>query len=176
MAPKDYVKRGQAKKQVQQPSTPFPWIRLSITLILIIGFVAFLWHIKDEKAEVVEQPKPVQIQEDDPLPEAPEEKWEFMKILPDPNTTVEVEVPEQETSNKKYIMQCGSFRKIAQAEAMRATIAFQGLESKVNTTEGKNGVWHRVVLGPYTSKRQGERDRHKLQKASITTCRIWETS
>lgn len=174
MAPKDYVKRGQTKKQAPPPRAPFPWIRLGITLILIIGFIAFLWHIKDEKAEVVEQQKPQQAKEEAPLPEAPEEKWEFMKILPDPDTTVEVDVPEQQGSDKTYIMQCGSFRKKEQAEAMRAKIAFQGLESKVKATNGKNGLWHRVVLGPYTSKRQGERDRHKLQKASITTCRIWQ--
>ncbi|MCY7296667.1 SPOR domain-containing protein [Alteromonas sp. a30] len=172
MAPKDYVSRGQSKKQ-PPPRQPFPWIRLSITLILIIGFVAFLWYIQDKQADVVEKQRATPTQKKDPLPEKPKEKWEFMKILPDPNTTVEVEVPDQPESNKTYIMQCGSFRKLAQAEAMRATIAFQGLESKVKTTDGKNGVWHRVVLGPYSSKRDGERDRHKLRRASITTCQIW---
>lgn len=172
MAPKDYVSRGQAT-QPAPPRPPFPWIRLSITLILIIGFVVFLWYIKDEKADIVEQQKSSPTQSKSTLPAKPEEKWEFMKILPDPKTTVEVEVPEQEVSDKTYIMQCGSFRRLEQAEAMRAKIAFQGLESNVKTTDGKNGVWHRVVLGPYKSKRQGERDRHKLQRASITTCRIW---
>lgn len=174
MAPKDYVSRGQTRKRQPPPSPPFPWIRLSITLILIIGFIAFLWYIKDEKADIVEQQQTQPVESTDPLPDKPEEKWEFMKILPDPDTTVEVDVPEQQGSDKTYIMQCGSFRKIEQAETMRAKIAFQGLESKVKTTNGKKGLWHRVVLGPYTSKRKGERDRHKLQKASITTCRIWQ--
>ncbi len=173
MAPKDYVSRGQAP-QTAPPRPPFPWIRLSITLILIIGFVAFLWYIKDEKADVVEKQRTSTSQPKDTLPEKPKEKWEFMKILPDPKTTVEVELPEEQAANKNYIMQCGSFRRLEQAEAMRAKIAFQGLESQVKTTDGKNGKWHRVVLGPYTSKRTAERHRHKLQRASITTCRIWE--
>lgn len=173
MAPKDYVGRGQAKKHQAPSRPPFPWVRFTITLALIIGFVVFLWYIRETNADKVTAPKKSVKQDELQLPDAPKEKWEYIKILPDPNTTVEVEVPEQQKSDKTYIMQCGSFRKQAQAEEMRARIAFQGLESQVKTTKGEKGVWHRVVLGPYTSKRQGERDRHKLQKASITTCRIW---
>ena len=173
MAPKDYVSRGQTKKNQAPSRPPFPWVRFTITLLLIIGFVVFLWFIREDNADKVATPHKKAPKQELQLPDAPEEKWEYIKILPDPNTTVEVDVPEHQKSDKTYIMQCGSFRKKAQAEEMRARIAFQGLESAVKTTDGKNGVWHRVVLGPYESKRQGERDRHKLQKASITTCRIW---
>lgn len=173
MAPKDYVGRGQAKKQQPPPRPPFPWIRTIITLLLVVGFAVFLWFIQDEKKEEVQQQTKAPVKEEEALPDPPEEKWEFMKILPDLNNTVEVDLPEEQQSDKEYVMQCGSFRKQAQAEEMRAKIAFQGLESKVKTSNGKNGVWHRVVLGPYTSKRDAERERHKLQRIGITTCRIW---
>lgn len=173
MAPKDYVSRGQAKTSQAPSRPPFPWVRFVITLLLIVGFVVFLWYIREDNADKVITPQNKPQKQELTLPDAPEEQWEYLKLLPDPNTTVEVDVPQQQKSDKTYVMQCGSFRKKAQAEAMRANIAFQGLESQVKTTNGKNGVWHRVVLGPYESKRQGERNRHKLQKASITTCRIW---
>lgn len=173
MAPKDYVGRGQAKQAPPPPRPPFPWIRLTITLVLVIGFVGFLWYIQDAKKEEVQKAQATPSKSTTPLPDKPEEEWEFMKILPDPNTTVEVEVPEEQVSDKTYVMQCGSFRKVEQAEAMRAKIAFQGLEAAVKASNGSNGIWHRVVLGPYNSKRDAERHRHKLQRADITTCRIW---
>ena len=70
-------------------------------------------------------------------------------------------------------MQCGSFRKQSQAEELKATIAFQGLESQVLESEGSKGIWFRVVLGPYESKRDAERDRHALRSARINRCQIW---
>lgn len=173
MAPKDYVSRGQAKTPSVSSRPPFPWVRFTLTLLLIIAFVAFLWYIRQVNADKVTLPQKKPPQKVLQLPEIPEEKWEYYKLLPDLKNTVEVDVPEQKKRDKTYVMQCGSFRKKSQAEAMRANIAFQGLESQVETTSGKNGVWHRVVLGPYQRKRHGESDRHKLQKASITTCRIW---
>ena len=48
-----------------------------------------------------------------------------------------------------------------------------GLESQVRSSEGKNGLWYRVILGPYETKRAAERDRHKLQRAKIYGCAIW---
>ena len=96
-----------------------------------------------------------------------------MKILPDPNTTVEIDLPEERVSDKTYVMQCGSFRKLAQAEAMRAQIAFQGLEAAIKTSADAGGTWYRVVLGPYTRKRDAERHRHIMQGTNITGCRIW---
>lgn len=171
MAPKDYVSRGRAKKaKAPEPTTPLPWLRIGITLALVAGFAAFLWSIKD-RAETAPSQSADQPRVEEALPEIPEEEWEFMTLLPD--TTVEVEVPEEEASDVRYLMQCGSFRTLQQAEAMKAKIAFQGLESQIKASNGKNGLWHRVVLGPYETKRSAERDRHKLQRSSITTCRIW---
>ncbi len=70
-------------------------------------------------------------------------------------------------------MQCGSFRKRDQAEQLEARIAFTGLQAEVRETEGKNGLWYRVVLGPYQGKRSADRDRHLLQDNKIEGCRIW---
>ena len=72
-----------------------------------------------------------------------------------------------------YKMQCGSFRKRSQAEAMKAQIAFSGLVAKVSESSGKNGIWYKVALGPYPRKRMAEADKHKLKRNNITTCQIW---
>ncbi|MDF2180111.1 SPOR domain-containing protein [Aliiglaciecola sp. CAU 1673] len=173
MAQRDYVARGRAK-QTPPPKPPLPWIRIIITLGLILGFAYFLWHIKDsaDTTPAANSKQPVQQQEQvDVLPKPPKEKWEFIEELP--NRTVEVEVPEDTGPTRRYLLQCGSFREANQAETMRARLAFQGIESQVRPSEGKNGRWHRVVLGPYENKRAAEKDRHAIQRLGITTCQLW---
>ncbi|MCW8091924.1 SPOR domain-containing protein [Alteromonas sp. ASW11-130] len=192
MAQKDYVSRGrtsqksskkgpakkpQARKQANSkadasaPAT-LPWVRLIIVVALLIGFVFFLWSIKDSAEQKVDAPVATQsVNNKDDLPELPEEEWEYIKSLP--GYEVEVDVAEQEKSDKRYLMQCASFRTRAQAEEMKATIAFQGLESQIRPSSGANGEWFRVILGPFDSKRDAERAKHTLRKVNISTCQIW---
>lgn len=182
MAPKDYVARGRApakKKPEQKPVSKTPWGRIIVTLLLVAGFGYFLWSIKDSGPKTNtgkdNSAKTVASETEEQLPEKPEEKWEFIEILNDPeHTNVEVDVPDDQAPLTQYQMQCGSFRLQEQAEKMRAQIAFQGLESFVKKTNGSNGVWYRVVLGPYDGKRAAEKDRHTLQRAKFNTCRIWK--
>src|SRR5690606_2303498 len=100
----------------------------------------------------------------------PEERWQYIEELE--NQEVIVDVPEREVGPPK-LMQCGSFRNINDAEEMRATIAMIGLEAQIRTTEGSNGVWHRVILGPYEGRLAAATDRHKLQRGNVRRCQIW---
>ncbi|BDX08656.1 SPOR domain-containing protein [Planctobacterium marinum] len=153
-----------------------PWFRIVFTLAVVMGFGVFLWNIKDasEGNKATVQKQETAVKKEDELPEAPKEEWEFMTTLTDPDYEVEVDLPEEtHTSTQEYILQCGSFRKQEQAESMRARIAFQGIESNIKESNGQNGRWYRVVMGPYERKRMAEKDRHTLQRAGFTTCRIW---
>lgn len=172
MAQKDYVSRGRtAKKAPPPPSPSLPWLRILITLALIAGFAYFLWSIKDN-AETAPAPQQTQsASEKESLPELEDEVWDYPELLTDQE--VEVQVEEQKKSDKPYLMQCGSFRQQSQAEEMKARIAFQGLEAQVRASSGKNGLWYRVILGPYDYKRDAERDRHALRRIKITSCKIW---
>ncbi|MBN7820779.1 SPOR domain-containing protein [Bowmanella yangjiangensis] len=173
MAHKDYVSRGRANK-APPPKPPLPWLRIVITLALFAGFAYFLWNINGSaKKTENSQPAPVKVKEPaDALPKPPEEKWEFIEVLP--NQTVEVDVPEQEDDGIRWLMQCGSFRQSQQAEEMRAKIAFAGLESQVRPSDGANGRWYRVILGPFERKREAEKNRHAIRRTGITTCQIWQ--
>ncbi|MFA3791532.1 SPOR domain-containing protein [Aliiglaciecola sp. SL4] len=193
MAHKDFVKRGQAPKKkpvkkAQQPKRP--WILLFITLILVGGFAYGLWvisHSSDSDDVVAEQSqqeaqqdkqkstqKPkveVKAKEQESLPEMPKEEYIYPEELE--HGSVEIDRKEQEKSERPYLMQCGSFRQKQQAEKMRAQLALQGLESLVKASEGKNGLWYRVILGPYDYKRDAETDRHVIQRIGIGSCQIW---
>ena len=90
------------------------------------------------------------------------------------NKEVKVDIPKQsDKPSRPYQMQCGSFRKQSQADALKAKIAFQGLEAMVRKVSGKKGEWYKVVLGPYPKKRHAERERHKLQRGGVNGCQIW---
>lgn len=175
MAHKDYISRGRAPKTPPPaPAPSLPWLRIIVTLALVVGFGYLLWSIKDKAETAAPIPEKVVevLQEDEePLPILEEEEWEFIKALP--QTSVQVEVAEQEKSDKRYLMQCASFRQRHQAEEMKATIAFQGLVAQVRESQGSNGLWYKVILGPYDLKRAAEKDRHTLRRSKITTCKIW---
>lgn len=106
------------------------------------------------------------------LPPPPTEKWDYVNSLP--NREVEVEAKDLPVSDIPYIMQCGAYKTLQQAEERKAKIAFQGLASKVRKKEDSS--WYRVVLGPYKFKRDAEKDKHKLQRAKIEPCAIWKES
>lgn len=175
MAQKDYVARGRSKKPAPPPvKRSLPWVRILVTLILVSGFAYFLWSIKgtapESTDETVQQNKQV-AKKPDSLPDIPEEEWEFIKSLPE--YTVEIDHKEQDAPTVRRLMQCGSFRKESQAQELKARIAFQGLEAQVRSSKGSSGHWYRVIIGPYDSKRDAEKDRHSLQRAKINGCKIW---
>lgn len=103
--------------------------------------------------------------------------FNFHNILQ--NKIVEVPVQAESdlkttTSTLRYIMQCGSFRKITLAETLKARIALNGFTAKITATDEIGGNrWFRVSLGPYTSKRTAESERHQLERNDINNCRIW---
>ena len=168
-------KSSRASKAPSKPAVSW-WVVL-LAVVLVGGFVWFLMSIAGKSAQQPQlQTQPLNVPaaqpqpKVEPLPEQPEERWEYIDVLE--NQEVIVDVPEREVGPPK-VMQCGSFRNINDAEQMRAMIAMIGLEALIRTTDGGNGVWHRVILGPYTTKREAERDKHKLERGNLHGCQIW---
>jgi len=146
-----------------QKKQGFPFIA-SFVALLLIGFIAyFVFAVKKPPVK----PKKKVVVQEEVLPEKPQPKWDYVDALK--TKEVEVDIPEEKKPSKPYQMQCGSFRHKGDAESLKATIAFQGLESTVK----KTGNWYRVILGPYDRKRLAEKQRHILQRAKINGCAIW---
>ena len=174
MAPSSRPKRKATRRVPKRPKKKkkqdFPFLALSIALILT-GFIGYFIFAVD-KPEPVKAIQKKTVKKEELLPEKPQPKWQYEKSLQ--SKEVIVDIPEEEKNTRPYQMQCGSFRNKSDAEALKANIAFQGLNSIVKRTESKNNsVWFRVVLGPYERKRLAEKDRHKLQRAKINGCQIW---
>lgn len=66
----------------------------------------------------------------------------------------------------RFLVQCGSFKNTEQAESVRATLAFSGVESRVS--QGNDG-WIRVLSGPY-SKEQANSISKQASGAGVSGC------
>lgn len=184
MANRDYVRKNPApnkKKNTRRPAPKkkvpqraIPWKAAIIAIILLGGLISLLSmlnsdpepkkpSVKDILIIAPTKTKPAQV-----LPPPPEEKWDYMESLP--KREIEVQAKEQVVPKIPYIMQCGAYKTAPQAEQRKANIAFQGLTSKVLKLEGSS--WYRIILGPYTYKRDAVKEQHILQRAKIEPCII----
>lgn len=182
MANKDYVRRGRSAKRTstikKQPPRRKPWRSALLALLLLVGFGYFLYQLNNDpkppttivaQPPVADEPKPI-TNENELLPPPPQEQWNYVDTLP--NQSIEVEAKKQVVSAIPYVMQCGAYKGQDQAEERKLKIAFQGLSSQIRHKEGSS--WYRIILGPYKTKREAERDKHKLQLAKIEPCSIWK--
>ncbi|WP_372747419.1 SPOR domain-containing protein [Litorivivens sp.] len=133
------------------------------------GFLTFLVFLSgvdtgSEKTEVASKKpeKPVPVSKP-----RTETQFDFFTLLPEREVIVpEEQHPRQEenTANEQqyqFILQAGSFKSNADADRRRAELLLLGLEAKIEAVEANGDTWHRVYVGPFTS-------RSKLSKARTT--------
>ncbi|WP_261857679.1 SPOR domain-containing protein [Photobacterium sanguinicancri] len=195
MATKDYVKRGRApkkpannrRKTTATRSFPIKWAVIAVLLVGALGYGLYFLATSDPAPAQapITKPKTVKPQVAKPavvapkqtikpkadLPPKPEEKWRYIEELE--NKEVKVESKKEQKPTRPYLMQCGAYRSLEQAEERKAMIAFQGLTSQIKVAQGEKGKWHRVILGPYPQKRKAESDRNQLRRGGIEPCAIW---
>lgn len=107
--------------------------------------------------------------------EEPAERYDFYEMLPN----FEVVVPEREAAVRRdapaapveragaYVLQVGSYRNFAEADRIRAQLALQGIESKVQRVSVDSDTWHRVRIGPISDLRELNRIRDRLREADM---------
>ena len=153
------------------------FIGLGVGLVVAVGV-----HVYDkqafEKQRSARSPD-AERKNDKPAPASqsaePEEQLDFYEMLP----KFEVVVPEKDKDVQRntpgarvekpgaYILQAGSYRNFADADRARATLALQGVESKVSKVTIDTDTWHRVRIGPVRDLKTLEETRRKLREAQI---------
>ena len=103
--------------------------------------------------------EPLDAEPGDSSAEEPAKSYDFYDQLP----KFEVVVPEKEkdvrpdiravpeTRRGTYVLQAGSYKNFADADRVRAQLALQGVESKVQKVSVDNDTWHRIRIGPISS-------------------------
>jgi cell division protein FtsN len=172
MVSRDY-KRSKARRE------PFSgWTGLFIGLVIGLG-VGLTLYFFDPRS-----PPPAGVAATDAQPastreaggEEPADRYDFYEMLPN----FEVVVPEREAAVRRdaptappveragsYVLQVGSYRKFQEADRVRAQLALQGIESKVQRVSVDNDTWHRVRVGPITDLRELNRVRDRLREAEM---------
>ncbi|WP_292438806.1 SPOR domain-containing protein [Methylophaga sp.] len=164
-----------------------PWGPMLLSF-LVGAFVMFLLHLKDnvpeDKTAAVNKPA------EQEQPQSVEPTFDFYTLLPEMETVVEnknkgeqpvVTAPpeppaaEPETATQtqaepaeRYMIQVGSFKKLADADGFRAKLALLGIESKVQTvTIDNKDTWHRVQIGPIAGRDKADALQRQLRENQI---------
>jgi cell division protein FtsN len=148
---------------------------------LVLASAVFIYKSDAKKAPLPETPRPEpqraaksEVTEAAANAEAGE-RYDFYEMLPN----FEVVVPEKDREVKRdlpaakierpgvYVLQAGSYRNQADADRVRAQLALQGIDAKVQRVAVDNDVWHRVRIGPISDLADLNRVRKQLQAAEI---------
>ncbi len=107
--------------------------------------------------------------------EEEEQRFDFYTLLP----KLEVIIPESEIREEQeklkpkedvsYMIQVGSFRNFVDADALKAQLAFLGIEAEIEAISSKGETWQRVRVGPFTEKRELNRIRNRLHSNDYNT-------
>ncbi len=164
-----------------------PAVALSLGLGIGLSVAAYLYFVLlPASVEEAAAPK-IEVVVKESLPAPPVKKvadveaarFDFYSILP----KLEVIIPDQEIYEQKkdsqgnetqktikpikkpgrYLLQAGSFRKAADAERVKAELAFLGVESYVEPVVIDNlNTWHRVRVGPFDNNKSLDKIRNRL--------------
>lgn len=138
----------------KQSTSPWVWTFLLLMLGSFVAFILFLDQKiigqgadgRSEQSQSGGEMKPT---------------IDFYTILP--QRKVEIPIPEKDReaienpvinkdAARQSILQVGSFHSAAEADSLKAKLAFLGLQAKVESAVVNDDTWHRVQLGPFASE------------------------
>lgn len=183
---RDYAKQGNKgrqrnaarRKPVQRSSAGSGW-RLYAAGVLtgvFISFMVYLGTLQAPAGNPDEQTPSAQAEVAPPKP-----RFDFYTLLPEQTIEVDTERSEVEPArdlgspaaagagSEQLFLQAGSFRQRDDADRRRAQLLLLGLEPTVQETNGDNGRWFRVYLGPYATRAEVNRARGLTAAQDIDT-------
>ena len=135
----------------------------------ILLCVGILKALESDEQTPIPRPYPRPLK---PLRRGP--RFDFYTVLPnqelDLNPDIEPAALGSEPSGQgQYLLQVGSFRQEGDADRRRGELALLGLEANVEPSDGDNGRWYRVYLGPFESRSDMARARSLTAQADMDT-------
>lgn len=164
--PRDY-KHPSRKQRVSRTRAPrrWPWLFGGLAIGFLAGYAAYFvsTHGGPEKAAQVAQrpaapaPKTATKAKPEADKNSGENRFKFYDMLPEMEVKIPKEAldaPARDGAQKPerdglYILQVGSFRSMAEADRLKAQLAFMGVESSIQSVIISNdSTWYRVQVGP----------------------------
>jgi cell division protein FtsN len=157
------------------------WTGVAIGLAVGLAVAAGVWHYKSKPpaepvAAKAKKPAPMSARDEAPDKEPGsgsdytfyDRLKNFEVVIPEKEKDVHRDVrPAPETRPGTYVLQAGSYKNFADADRIRAQLALQGVESKVQKVTVDTDTWHRVRIGPITNLDELNRIRTRLRQADV---------
>lgn len=176
--PRDYKHRSRNSRQQSTPG--WQWLVVGLTFGLAVALGVFLYDRRPGGVAQQQASRPVPVastreERDEPDAPPPKSRFDFYDELP----KFEVVIPEHERDVRPdaatapvsepgtYVLQAGSFRNVADADRVQATLAIQGIESRIQHVTIDEDTWHRVRIGPFDDLAQLDQMRKKLHEKHI---------
>jgi len=164
-------RRTAGKQSPKTTGNGWRWYGAGVLTGVFLSFLLYLGSLPTPEGTVQQQPGGPQAAEQPPKP-----RFDFYTMLPSQSTKVEVEpAPEpvkprsSNTPDEYYLLQAGSFRQREDADRRRAELLLLGLTPTVEETNGNNGRWYRVYVGPFESHSEMARARSLTANQNIDT-------
>lgn len=116
------------------------------------------------------------------IPEPSKPRFDFYTVLPKSNAqqsspktkSAKNTTTPRETSSRRsppishhqaqYLIQAGSFKKLADADELRAKLTLLGFEPEISKVQLKNHeLWYRVIVGPFQTADNAYAEQQKLE-------------
>lgn len=189
--PRDYAKNSKKKQREAIPG--WAWMFGGLTIgLFVAGLVYLNEHTPKQKQQLltsavkrtIKDAQKVQVEKKNGNGDQKRPRFDFYTILPE----LEVAIPEQELrapkrqspasksssqaaqTNDSFTLQAGSFRKLGQADKLKARLALQGVVADIQTVSINDGdTWHRVRIGPSHDLNQLNKTRKRLSDIGVAT-------
>ncbi|MCV6626710.1 MAG: SPOR domain-containing protein [Cellvibrionaceae bacterium] len=170
-------RKSNSKKNSNQNAGGWVWFSAGLLLGSFATFLLFLSGVipapdQTPAAQVAAAEKPAA----EKKPEVPQPRFDFYELLKESEVVVEKSPDaydgggEREQKNMEYLLQVGSFRSPNEADQLHAKLAITGFDAQVEKVKVRNGsIWHRVLVGPYSSRSKLANTRGKLISQGIET-------
>ncbi len=182
---KDYKNTSRPRSKAKPPKPTPGWVWM-LGGLLIGLLVALLVYLRDDLQTGSERTTPIPVEEksqpapkqatinDEPREQTDKKpRFDFYNLLPE----MEVFIPPQELATERerktvdsiaYYLQVGSFRRMEDADRMRAQLALNNIESHIQrVTINDSQTWYRVRVGPFQSARKMDIVRNRLRAQSM---------
>ena len=169
--------KANSRKKKSTPNKPavshWVWLFTGIVIGVFVSFLGFLSDVTPDASETkVVSNKTAEKKKADNN-EGSETRFDFYTLLPEREMIVPTEREPESHSNEPalvYILQAGSFKTANDADRLRAQLTLMGFEPKVEAVRSKNGdLWHRVQIGPFSSRSKLAKARGTLISKGIDT-------
>jgi cell division protein FtsN len=82
--------------------------------------------------------------------------------------------PETSRGTTVYYLQIAALSNAADADNLKARLALQGIEARIQTIQREDKMLHRVRVGPFPSVEEADRARARLKQNQIEATRVQE--